>query len=263
MKVILSPAKSLNEEVDFSLAKTESISFPTETSYLAHKMAKLSRNKIAALMSISPELADLNFQRYQHWSDSFTAKNSFPAAYVFNGPAYQGLDFAGLSKRDQKEGKNRLRILSGLYGLLNPLALIQPYRLEMGARFKVTPKITNLYAFWGDKIRLKLEAELAEQDSPLLVNVASTEYFKVAQLPKMKNVEVITPVFKDMNKRGEYRINMTFAKMARGKMARFVIQNKIDKAKDLKAFNADGYTYSKAESSDGEYVYLRNQQQGE
>jgi cytoplasmic iron level regulating protein YaaA (DUF328/UPF0246 family) len=260
MKIILSPAKSLNEDVDFSKAKTSSIYFPDETNYLARKMGKLSRKKIAELMHINSDLADLNYQRYQNWSDSFTPKNSFPAAYGFNGAAYQGLDFASLSAPEQKLGSDRLRILSGLYGLLKPLALIHPYRLEMGLRFKVTPKITNLYKYWADKIRHSLEKELTDEGNSLLVNLASSEYFKAAQLSKMKDIEVITPVFKDMSKKGEYRVNMQFAKMSRGKMTRFIIQDKIDKAKDLQAFNADGYRFAKAQSSDTEFVYLRNQQ---
>jgi cytoplasmic iron level regulating protein YaaA (DUF328/UPF0246 family) len=137
------------------------------------------------------------------------------------------------------------------------LDLIQPYRLEMGTRFAVTPKVKNLYLFWGDKIRKALEDEMKEEGSSLLVNVASSEYFKAAQLSKM-DVEVITPIFKDLNKKGEYKVNMQFAKLSRGRMSRFIIQNKIEKAEELKAFDVEGYYFVPAESSDTEYIFHRD-----
>jgi hypothetical protein len=208
-------------------------------------------------MHVSKDLALLNYDRFQRFSNEFTAENSFPAAYLFSGAAYQGLDFTSLSEAEQNEGQERLRILSGLYGILRPFDLIQPYRLEMGTKFEVTPKMNNLYKFWGDKIRKKLESELKEEGSSLMVNLASQEYFKAAQLNKMQNVEIITPVFKDRNKKGEYKVNMQFAKTSRGRMTRFIIQEKIDQAEGLKAFDAEGYTFSPNDSSETEYVFLR------
>lgn len=257
MKIILSPAKSLNENVTADGLTTTSIAFPDETARLAKKLGKLSKGQIEKLMGVSKDLAALNHDRYQNFSETYTTANSFPAGLVFSGAAYQGLDYATLSPEDKEEGQNRLRILSGLYGLLKPFDLIQPYRLEMGTRFKVTPKITNLYLYWGDKIKSKLEEELKEEGSNLLVNVASSEYFKAAKLNKMEGINVITPVFKDMNKNGEYKVNMQFAKQSRGRMTRFIIENKIEDAESLKAFDAEGYVFSPDQSSESEYVFLR------
>ena len=258
MKIILSPAKSLNEAVKFDSVACTSIGFPEETSYLIKKLAKLSKDKIGKLMDISPDLASLNYDRFQNFQASFTPENSFPAGYVFSGAAYQGLDFGNLSDSDQAEGQKRLRILSGLYGLLKPFDLIQPYRLEMGTSLSITPKISNLYKFWEDKIHKKLLEELKEDETKLLVNVASSEYFKAARLEKMKEIEVITPVFKDRNKNGDYKVNMTFAKLARGRMARFIIEEKIDRSEYLKSFNATGYSFIVKDSTPTEFVFHRD-----
>ncbi|MFT5821883.1 MAG: cytoplasmic iron level regulating protein YaaA (DUF328/UPF0246 family) [Crocinitomix sp.] len=258
MKIILSPAKSLNEVATYGNIPLTSIPFEEDTLRLAKKLKKLSARQIAKLMSVSKDIAALNYDRFQQFSDDFNTENSLPAGYIFSGAAYQGLRFAELSTAEQEEGQKRLRILSGLYGLLKPFDLIQPYRLEMGTSFKVTPKVTNLYKFWGDKIQKKLAAELKEEGSNLLVNVASSEYFKAAKLNDLKGVEIITPVFKDINKDGEFKVNMTFAKMSRGRMTRFIIQNKIEKAEHLKAFDAEGYEFSPNDSSEAEFVYLRS-----
>ncbi len=258
MKIILSPAKSLNEEAAFGDIPLSKIPFEEETLRLAKKLKKLSARQIAKLMGVSKDIAALNYDRFQRFSDEFNTENSLPAGFIFSGAAYQGLRFAELSAAEQEEGQNRLRILSGLYGLLKPFDLIQPYRLEMGTSFKVTPKVTNLYKFWGDKIQKQLQAELNEEGSNLLVNVASSEYFKAAKLNDLKDIDVITPIFKDINKNGEFKVNMTFAKMSRGRMTRFIIQNKIEKAEHLKAFDAEGYEFSPNESSENEFVYLRS-----
>ncbi|NOQ74146.1 MAG: peroxide stress protein YaaA [Crocinitomix sp.] len=258
MKIILSPAKSLNEEVIYGDISLTSIPFKEDTFRLAKKLKKLSARQISKLMGVSNDIAALNYDRFQNFSEAFNTENSIPAGFIFSGAAYQGLRFAELSKAEQEEGQNRLRILSGLYGLLKPFDLIQPYRLEMGTSFKVTPKVTNLYKFWGDKIHNQLAAELKEEGSNLLVNVASAEYFKAAKLNNLKDIEIITPVFKDINKDGEFKVNMTFAKMSRGRMTRFIIQNKIEKAEHLKAFDGEGYEFSPNDSSDAEFVYLRS-----
>lgn len=257
MKIILSPAKSLNETATFDSITPTNIEFQEETERLIKKLKKLSKGKIGKLMHISDDLAQLNYDRFQNFAPEFTTANSLPAGYIFNGAAYQGLDYASLSKDEQEEGQKRLRILSGLYGLLKPFDLIQPYRLEMGTRFEVTPKLKNLYTFWGDKIKDVLEKEMKEEGTNILVNVASSEYFKAAQLKKMTNVNVITPIFKDLNKKQEYKVNMQFAKLSRGRMARFIIQNKLEKIEDLKAFDKEGYVFSPVESTDTEFVFLR------
>lgn len=258
MKILLSPAKSLNENVEFNGLETTSIEFPTETARLAKKLSKLSQKGIEKLMNVSKDIAALNYDRFQNFSEEFTVENSYPAAYLFSGAAYQGLDFQTLSDQEQQEGQNRLRILSGLYGLLKPFDLIQPYRLEMGTKFKVTPKMTNLYKFWDSKIQKQLEKELKNENSNLIVNLASSEYFKAANLGKMDGIEVVTPVFKDRNKNGDYKMNMQFAKMSRGRMTRFIIQNKIDDIEALKSFDAEGYYFVPQESSDQQLVFHRD-----
>ncbi|MEX1002716.1 MAG: peroxide stress protein YaaA [Crocinitomicaceae bacterium] len=257
MKVILSPAKSLNEAVNFDGRKATDLLFEEESEYLAKKLKKLSQGQLKKLMSLSDDLAELNYERFQNWSLPFTADNAIPAGYMFSGAAYQTLDFPSLSQKEQQLGQDKLRILSGLYGLLRPLDLIQPYRLEMGTNLKVTPKVSNLYLFWKDKIREQLEKEVKADACPILVNAASNEYAKAAQLGKM-DVDVITTIFKDRSKDGSYKVNMTWAKRARGLMARFVIQNNLEKAEDLKAFDSDGYYFSPKESTAGEFVYLRD-----
>ena len=257
MKIILSPAKSLNEDLDLGNAEYTQPVFLEESDRLAKKLKKVSARKLGTLMSISKDLAALNQQRYQDWSLPFTKENSLPAGFTFSGAAYQGMDFQSLDKAAQERGQKNLRILSGLYGILKPFDLIQPYRLEMGTRFQVTPKVKNLYLFWSDKLRNELERELAEEENPFIVNVASSEYFKAAQLNKIK-YPVVTAVFKDRNAKGEYKVNMQFAKLSRGRMARFILENDIQEMEDLKGFDVEGYKFSTNESSEFEYVYLRD-----
>ncbi|MFT4602678.1 MAG: cytoplasmic iron level regulating protein YaaA (DUF328/UPF0246 family) [Arenicella sp.] len=252
MKVILSPAKSINEDVEFSKKDCTQYVFQEESQRLAVKMAKLSALQIKKLMGVSNDLANLNFNRYQNWKSDDS--NSKPAAYLFTGAAYQAMSFTTLSKEDQNVGQDKLRILSGLYGLLKPLDLIQPYRLEMGTSFKVTPKVTNLYKFWGDKIRNQIESEMAEDE--ILVNAASSEYFKAVQLDKL-NRPVITTIFQDKAKDGSYKVIMTYAKLARGHMSRFIIEENINTAEELKTFDRKGFYFSAADSSESEFIYKR------
>ncbi|MBD3637695.1 MAG: peroxide stress protein YaaA [Crocinitomicaceae bacterium] len=259
MKVILSPAKSMNEDVELNGVQPSQPIFTEETERLASKLQKLSARQIKKLMGVSDAIAELNYERYQQWDDN--KSNYKPAGYLFAGAAYQSLDFASLSKKEKEIAQDKLRILSGLYGILKPLDKIQPYRLEMGTRFKVTPKVTNLYKFWADKLRKQLDDELANDPSPILVNAASSEYFKAAQLDKLKNGKVITTVFKDEAKDGTYKVNMQFAKLARGAMTRYLIQQDAQTEDDIKAFDSLNYRFSHEQSSDSEYVYLREMNQ--
>lgn len=258
MKIILSPAKSLNESVKCDLGNLSLPGFLNESQILIDKLKKLSPKKIGALMDISPELSQLNFDRYQKWKLPITKKNGKPAGFIFIGAAYQGLDFNTLTTKEQERGQRDLRILSGLYGILKPMDLILPYRLEMGTSLPVNAKAKNLYQFWGDKIRLALEEELKAEKNPLLVNVASSEYFKAARLDKIKFPQV-TCVFKDQSKTGDYKVNMTFAKQARGMMTRFILVNDLKKINELQAFDSAGYFFSPKESTTSEFVFLRNQ----
>jgi uncharacterized protein len=255
MKVLLSPAKSVNEKVEVNGIEKSNPFFTEESSHLVKKLAKLSARQLKKLMKVSDDIANLNFERFQSW-DKDQSKFK-PAGYLFSGAVYQALDFTSLSSKVQLQGQDKLRILSGLYGVLKPLDLIQPYRLEMGTSLKVTPKVTNLYKYWGDKIRLNLEAELADDPSPILVNTASSEYFKAAQLDKLE-AKVITAVFKDKSKDGSYKINMQWAKLARGMMARFILENDVQTADELKAFDVSGYKFIIKESSDSEFIFLRD-----
>lgn len=257
MKIILSPAKSINEDAKIGHVKYSLPEFLDSSQVLVDKLKKISSKKMSELMDISPELAHLNVDRYRKWKLPFTEKNAKPAGYIFTGAAYQGLDFTSLTLKEQERGQRDLRILSGLYGIIKPLDLIQPYRLEMGTSFAVSKKAKNLYQFWGDKIRLVLEKELEKEKNPVLINVASSEYFKAAQLGKIK-FPVITCVFKDLSKKGDYKVNMTFAKQARGMMTRFILKNDLKKANDLKAFNSAGYYFSAKDSSGEEFIFLRD-----
>ena len=257
MKILLSPAKSINFEKPLTDDTFTQPFFLDKSEYLIGKLRKMSARKIGKLMSVSNDIANLNYNRFQDWHLPFTNENSKPAADIFTGTVYQGLDYSSLSSQERERGQDYLRILSGLYGVLKPLDLIQPYRLEMGTRFAVTPKLKNLYLFWGDQILNALSDELKNDDVPVLINLASSEYFKAAKLKDL-NYQVITPIFKDKNKSGEYKVIMTFAKKARGLMARYIIQNEIKDIEDLKAFNIEGYSYMVSESSDNEMVFFRN-----
>lgn len=254
MKILLSPAKSLNEQCDFPDAAYTTPRFAKEATALAGKLKKLKAKKIMELMHVSADIADLNVNRYQHWYLSETPTEEVrPAGYLFTGEVYKGLDFATLSAAEQEKAQDRVRILSGMYGLLRPLDLMFPYRLEMGTKWQVTPKAKNLYEFWGDKLTKSLQQETAKDE--LIVNLASNEYAKAIQWKKIKN-PVITPVFKEF-KNGEFKVVMIFAKHARGAMARYLVQNDLKTAEDLKGYNVDGYSFDPKQSTESEWVFVR------
>lgn len=254
MKIILSPAKSINFDIVTSKNEPTMPQFLSEAEYLVNKLKKMSASQIGKLMSVSPQIAHLNVERFQNWSLPFTNENSRPVADIFTGAAYQGLDFPSLNKKEREYAQNTLRILSGLYGVLKPLDLVQPYRLEMGTSLQVTPNTKNLYQYWDTKILDALNDELTDND--VLVNLASNEYFKAAKLTNIK-AKIVTPIFKDMAKNGDYKVIMTYAKKARGLMTRFIIQNEIDNSEGLKAFDSEGYYFSANESSNEEFVFRR------
>jgi cytoplasmic iron level regulating protein YaaA (DUF328/UPF0246 family) len=256
MKILLSPAKSINFEIETNNPIKSQPLFLNQSEKLIKKLRKLSKDKISKLMKVSEAIAELNYNRFQNWNLPFTEENSKSAADIFTGAAYQGLDYPSLTAEDRLEGQDRLRILSGLYGILKPLDLIQPYRLEMGTRFPTSAKATNLYHFWDSKLVKELNTELANDSSQFLVNVASQEYFKAAKLTDLK-YPVITPIFKDRAKSGEYKVIMTFAKKARGLMTKFIIQNKVETIDELKGFNYEGYEFQQNESNETEFVFFR------
>jgi len=252
MKIVISPAKSLDFETKVPTNKyTEGI-FLNEAEKLSGVLKKKSPKKLSALMHISDKLGELNWQRNQDWQLPFTSENAKQAVFAFKGDVYIGLDAYSLSHDQIKELQQKLRILSGQYGLLKPLDLMQPYRLEMGTKLKIGRK-ENLYQYWGSKVSDALNAELEEGE--FFVNLASNEYFKVVK-PKLLKAPVITPVFKDY-KKGKLKMISFFAKKARGLMVRYIIDNNIETAEDLKGFNYEGYGFDSNLSSENELVFTR------
>jgi len=252
MKFILSPAKSIDFEYTSNTGGHTQPRFMKESEKLVSKLKKLSPKKIGALMGISQSLSDLNWTRFQEWTTPVTDQNSKPVMFMFTGDVYRGLGAKDFNQKQVEFAQNHMRILSGLHGVLKPLDLIQPYRLEMGSRFAVTPKIKNLYQYWGDKITDALNEEL---DGSPLINLASNEYFKAIDPKKLKG-KLITCIFMD-GKRGDYKVVMTYAKQARGYMSRFIIQNGITNPDDLKAFDLEGYCYNNKLSQVNDLVFTR------
>lgn len=252
MKVILSPAKSLDFETKSPTSLHTQPQFLEQSVKLNKKLKSLSRKKLSELMKISDELASLNYMRNQQWQPPFNLENAKQAVFSFTGEAYRGLDATKITNEKLPILQDKLRILSGLYGLLKPLDLIQPYRLEMGTKLKVG-RTENLYKFWGNTLADALNEEMKEPE--LLVNLASLEYFKAIPKKVLKPL-MITPVFKDF-KNGEYKTIMTFAKRARGLMTRYIIDNDVKNIEELKGFNTNGYLFSDEFSTDFEFVFTR------
>ena len=252
MKLVLSPAKSLDYSSKLPTALTTEACFLNEAERLNNLLKKKSAKSLSKLMSISDNLGQLNYERNQEWSLPFTKENARQAIYAFSGDVYRGLDAYTIPTDKLEKLQNTVRIISGLYGVLKPLDLIQPYRLEMGTKFPVG-KNKNLYEFWQKQITKKLNEDLEEGE--VFLNLASNEYFKAIDTKALK-VPVITATFKDF-KNGEYKNIMTFAKLARGYMTRYIIDTDAKTVDDLKGFNYQGYGYSEPMSSANELVFIR------
>ncbi len=256
MLVLISPAKSFDTKAftpDGSLAHSFSEPvFKEESARLIKKMSSFSEKKVEELMHISAELAALNVDRYQKWSLEPSREAIAPALLAFNGEVYRGLNAKEMSSDELDFAQNHLRILSGLYGVLRPLDLMQAYRLEMGTKLQLNT-YKNLYQFWGDKITKRLNNDLGE--GKYIINLASTEYYKSVNQSKLK-AEIITPVFKDYNK-GKYKIVAIYAKNARGRMANYIIKNRITNPDLLKSFDSNGYAFEPAQSDESNWVFLR------
>ena len=254
MLIIISPAKTLDYKTEPTTQEYTIPEFLDESEKLVSKLQKLSAKKLSKLINISADLGNLNYERYQTWHLPFTPKNSKQAVLAFNGDVYTGLDAPTLSEKKLKLAQEKLRILSGLYGILKPLDLMQPYRLEMGTKFGVG-RAKDLYSFWGNKITKNIQEAINESGSKILVNLASNEYYKSIDAKKL-DVEIVTPVFKD-KKNGEYKMISFFAKKARGLMTRFILEHNIEHASDLQAFDAEGYVFNPRLSKPGKPVFTR------
>ena len=253
MKLVISPAKSLNYESELPTTLSTESSFLSEAQQLNTHLKKKSAKALSELMHISPNLGQLNYQRNQDWMLPFTAENARPAIYAFSGDVYRGLDAYTISTSKLESLQNSVRIISGLYGLLKPLDLIQPYRLEMGTKKFPIGGSKNLYQFWSQKVTNALNEELKEGE--LFVNLASQEYFKAINV-KTLNVPVIHIDFKEF-KNGQYKTIAIFAKLARGYMTRYIIENAVESIEALKMFATDGYAFDANLSTDTKLVFTR------
>lgn len=253
MLTIISPSKTLDYQTPLITKQHSLPEFLESTKQLIDIFKKLSSDDLAKLMSISPKLATTNYERFQNWHTDFNLDNARQAILAFKGDVYEGLHVEDFNDADLKFAQSHLRILSGLYGLLRPLDLIQPYRLEMGIRLK-NGNNTNLYQFWGEKLTNKLNEELSK--SPVLINLASNEYFKAIK-PKALNAKIIQPIFLDKSK-DDYKVISFYAKKARGLMSRFIIKNSINHSDDIKSFNLEGYQFDSKRSTELEWYFTRN-----
>lgn len=254
MLIVLSPAKSLDFETPAVTDACTQPQFIPEAGKLIERLRQLSPAQIASLMKISDPLAALNHGRYAAWSPQFTRENARQAVLAFNGDVYEGLEASTLAPAELDFVQAHVRILSGLYGVLRPLDLMQPYRLEMGTRL-ATAAGKDLYAYWGERISTCLNAVLAERRAEALVNLASEEYFRSVK-PKLLSAPVITPVFEDW-KDGKYKIISFYAKRARGLMARYAAQNRIIRPAGLQAFDSEGYRFDAGASSEHNWIFRR------
>lgn len=254
MLTLISPAKTLNEKTNKEVPFFTIPEFLSEAETLINILKKYSPAKLTKLMDINTKLANLNAFRYNVWSLPFEPGNSKPAILMFNGEVYNGLKAATLSLQEQKYAQDHLRILSGLYGVLRPLDIIQAYRLEMGTSLKVGRK-KDLYAFWGDKITENINRELAGHKENVLLNLSSIEYFSAIN-PKKINSRILNCTFKE-ERNGKYQFITIFGKKARGLMTRFIIQNQINDAENLKHFDEEGYYFNERISKENDWVFTR------
>lgn len=256
MLIVVSPAKKLDFETPSPTPKYTQSTLLTHSQELIDRCVKLTPADLSSLMGISDQLAGLNAARFGEWTLPFTTDNAKQAVLAFSGDVYTGLQAYDFDEKSFDFAQDHLRILSGLYGLLKPLDLVQAYRLEMGTKLD-NERGKNLYEFWGDIITDNLNSAIAEQGDDVLINLASNEYFKSVK-KKNLNATIITPAFKDW-KNGQYKMISFYAKKARGLMANYVIKNKITHVDDLKNFNSAGYGFSEALSKGNDWVFTRKE----
>jgi len=254
MLIVISPSKKLDFDKNITV---NDYSIPTLLNYsteLIEKLRECSINELTKLMNISYGLAEQNLERFLMWKIPFTLNNSKPAVYAFNGEVYTGLNPSDFTNEEIKTAQQKLRILSGLYGVIRPLDLIQPYRLEMGTKLN-TSKGKNLYEYWGNIITEEINKEIIKNKCKHLVNLCSNEYFKAIKEINI-NAKIITPVFKQQTN-GVYRVLSFYAKKARGLMTRYIIKNNIENVEHIKAFDIEGYSFSPQQSNSQQWVFLR------
>lgn len=254
MLTVISPAKTLDFDSEPHTTTHSQPVFLKQSQQLMNELKKLTAADVASLMKLSDKLSGLNVARFQEWQTPFTLENAKQAVLAFKGDVYTGLDAETLDEKELEFAQQHLRILSGLYGVLKPLDLMQAYRLEMGTKF-ANKKGKDLYQFWGGQLREFLEADPA-MDDDVLVNLASNEYFKATEAKKL-TARIITPVFKDW-KNGQYKMISFYAKKARGLMARYMIDHQIDQPEQLKEFDSDGYRFSEDMSEGDNWVFIRD-----
>lgn len=259
MLVLLSPSKTQDFSANNSVAKPTQPALLDESVTLIAELQKLSPQQIGKLMSISEKLSDLNYERFGAFGTPFTSKNAKPAALAFKGDVYDGLDADTLSPEQMQFAQGSIRILSGLYGVLRPMDLIQAYRLEMKTPLK-NPRGKDLYAFWGTRLTDLLNTHLKQEKTDTVINLASNEYFKAIQ-PKALNGTLVNVQFKE-EKNGALKIVALFAKRARGMMARYIVENHIESAQDMAGFDKAGYTYRPELSSPTEFIFARKSAKG-
>ena len=256
MLLLISPAKTLDFTTPSPTTEFSQPDFLKQSRQLIKELRGLSSADVSELMNISEKLGALNFQRFVDWHTPFTEKNAKQALFAFQGDVYTGMEAAQFSLADIQFAQQHLRILSGLYGVLRPLDLIQPYRLEMGTSF-ANSRGKNVYEFWSDTITQKLNQQLTTSKSTVVINLASNEYFSAVKT-KLLNADIVTPVFKD-KKNGEYKIISFFAKKARGMMSAYIIKNKITLPDQLKQFNVGGYSFNQSQSSEHVFIFTREE----
>lgn len=256
MLAVLSPAKKLDYDSPLEVITHTQPEMLDDAQALIDSLRELSPQDIGSLMKLSDQLAALNFGRFADWKRPFSRDNARQAIFAFRGDVYVGFDADTVGEADLRWAQDHVRILSGLYGLLRPLDLMQPYRLEMGTRL-ATERGANLYQFWGDLLTDKLNEELESHSNQIVVNLASDEYFKAVNTDKLAR-PVISPVFKDW-KNGEYKIISFHAKKARGMMARYIVEQRIQDPDELKKFDRGGYRFNEAMSTVVQPVFVRDQ----
>jgi len=255
MLALISPAKKLDYESPPVTEHYTQPDFLDDSQQLIAQLKHYAPHELAHLMKLSDKLSLLNAERYNAWQTPFTSDNAKQAVLAFQGDVYTGMDANNFDRAELDFAQQHLRILSGLYGVLRPLDLMQAYRLEMGTRL-VTERGKNLYEFWGNRVTDNINAALAEQGDAIIVNLASVEYFKVVKKAFLK-ARLITPIFKDY-KNGQYKIISFYAKKARGLMCRYMIENTLTESEALKDFDLGGYRYNAVMSSENDWVFLRN-----